>query len=114
MATTNIGVGRTYDDVFQKIASGWVTASPSAIASGSMGSVTITVPGVAADGSWEVTAETTNAPNLNVAGVIFYGTVSAANTVTLTIFNISGGSITPTAGSKYIVICGQMNPRFYT
>jgi|SRR6185312_10055284 len=109
---TNAPQRRQYQDVFTQIASGWATASPGAIASGASGSVTITVPGVAADGTWEVISETTNAANLAVAGVLITGTVSAANTVILTIANLSGGSITPTAASKYVAVCGKLDPRF--
>lgn len=108
MAQTNAPQRRQFQDFFTQLASGWATASPGAIASGASGSVAITVPGVANDGTWEIIAEITTAANLNVAGVVLYGTVSAANTVTLTIANLSGGAITPTASSKYTVIAAKL------
>lgn len=112
MPTPTSPVARQFDDVLDRIASAHVTASPGAIASGAIGSVTLTIPGVVADGTWESFFETTSAPNLNVAGVILASSVTAANTVTITIFNISGSSITPTAGAQYTVIAGHANQRF--
>lgn len=108
MAQTNAPQRRQFQDFFRSLASGYATASPTAIASGASGSVAITVPGVAPDGTWEVIAEFTNATNLNVAGVILSAAVTAANTVTMTIGNLSGGSITPTASSKYTVIVAKI------
>lgn len=113
MPTPTAPAARQFDDVFDKIASGFVTASPGAITSGSSGSVTITVPGVAADGTWESLVETTTAATLNVAGVVLGSQVTAANTVVITIANLSGGTITPTASSKYVVVVGHLNQRFY-
>lgn len=113
MPTPTAPVARQFDDVFDKIASAFVTASPSAITNGTTGSVTLTVPGVAADGTWESLVETTTAATLNVAGVILGSQVTAANTVVITIYNGSGGTITPTASSKYVVIVGHLNVRFY-
>lgn len=112
MPTPTAPVARQFDDVFDRIASAHVTASPGAIASGAFGSVSITVPGVVADGTWESFFETSTAANINVAGVILASSVTAANTVVITIYNISGGSITPTAGSQYTVIVGHANSRF--
>lgn len=112
MAATNSPVARQFDDVFTKIAGGYTVSSPTAIASGSFANVTVTVPGVAADGTWEVLSETTTAATLNVAGVQITSNVTGANTVTMTIENGSGASITPTASSKYIVVVGQLHNRF--
>lgn len=112
MPTPTSPVARQFDDCFSRIASGYSTASPTAITNGTVGSVSITVPGVTTDGSWEPFIETTNAANLNVAGVNLFATVSAANTVTMSIFNASGGTITPTASSKYYVVLGRANIRF--
>lgn len=112
MPTPTAAVGRQFDDVFTKIASGYTIASPTAIANGATSTVAITIPGVALDGTWEAFVETTSATNLNVAGVNLFATVTAANTVTMTILNNSGGSITPTASSKYIAVLGKLNPRF--
>ena len=105
---------RQFQDVFSEIASGFTVASPTAIANGAIGSVSISVPGVTNDGTWEPLAELTNASNLAVAGVNLYASVSAANTVTMTIQNNSGGSITPTASSKYIVVLGHVSEKFTT
>lgn len=113
MPTPTAPVARQFDDVFDKIASGFATASITAIASGASGSTTIAIPGVAADGTWEVIVANTTAATLNVAGVIVQGEVTGANTVTVTVANLSGASITPTASSKYLVIVAHLNQRFY-
>lgn len=114
MAQTHAPQRRQFQDFFTQLAAGYVTASPTAIASGAAGSVDVTVPGVATDGTWEVIAEFTNATNLNVAKVVLSAAVTAANTVTVTIFNISGGSITPTANSKYTVIAAKIKDSVIT
>lgn len=110
MAQTNSPQRRQFQDLFTQIASGWVTASPTAVASAASTTVTITVPGVAADGTWEVISDTNTATNLGSFTIT--GNVSGANTVTLVLINNSGGSITPTAGAKYVVVCGKLDVRF--
>lgn len=114
MATNNPNLRRQFPDVFDLVAGGWATASPGAIANNASGSVAITVTGVDTSGAWCEVAVSTTATNLQVAGVSFQAQATAANTVTLTITNNSGGSITPTASSKYIVVMGKLNVRFTT
>lgn len=113
MPTPTAPVARQFDDVFDRVASGFATASPTAIANGASGSVSITIPGLTFDGTWEGLVANTTAANLNVAGVILSAEVTAANTATITIFNGSGASITPTASSRYVAVMFHMNVRFY-
>lgn len=112
MAAIQAPQRRQFPDVFTNIASGYAVASPTAITTGSTGSVAISVPGVTVGGFWEALAELTSAATLNVAGVNLYATVTAAGVVTMTIQNNSGGTITPTASSKYVVVLGQLDTKF--
>lgn len=100
---------RQFQDVFAGgIVSGFATSAGTAIASGAHQALTITVPGVASDGTWEVLAAT-HSGALN--GCVLDTDVTAANTVTVYIQNLSGGSQTPPA-QKIVVVCARIDSRF--
>lgn len=102
---------RQFQDVWSKIATATVTASPGAITNNTQAVVSVTIPGVALDGTWEVLHVGYNASQ---GAVVVSGMIDSANTVKLYITNNSGGSVTPTANTKYTVVVGQIDARFTT
>lgn len=109
MASTSGPVRRQYNDIFDNISHASATATVSGVTTGTTGTLAVTVPGVAADGTWEVIAETTTA---TLGALVMTGNVTAANTVTLYFANTTAGTLTPTAASRYTVVVGHLNPRF--
>jgi hypothetical protein len=101
---------RRFVDVFDRIVSGYTTATAGAITAGSQASVSITVPGVSTGGSQPWT-QITVWSSVYPGAVDLEGFVSATNTVTLLITNNSGGTITPPANTVYGVVMGRLNPR---
>jgi hypothetical protein len=86
------GSGTTRDRVFTGRTGTASLNFASSIANGAADSLTLTVTG-AANGQAVVLA----APPGMTAGLIAFGKVTAANTVTVTIANLSGGAVTPGA-----------------
>ena len=74
------------------------TWDPGAIASASSASTTITVPG-AALGDFVMTSF-----SLSLQGLMMNGDVSAANTVTVKIYNNTGGSVNLASGTIKVLV----------
>lgn len=84
--------GRQFRGVYERVAAGFTTVDVASIAAGAQGTVTVTVPGVALDGSWVVDGVATNG---NPGAVSMDAYISAANTVIIFLQNNSGGAVDP-------------------
>ena len=83
---------RQFRGVYTKVAAGFTTTDVTSIANGAQATVTVTVPGVALDGTWVVDGIATSAD----PGALDIGArVTAANTVVVVLQNNSGGAIDP-------------------
>ncbi len=94
MASTALRVGSGSYQFVQRI-----TLSPSAINANSISVETFTVTGVDTDMNFVVSC-----PNLNAGLFILDATCATVNVLTLTIWNSTNGSITPTASSVFRVV----------
>lgn len=96
---------RQFRDCFYDILTGSATASPGAITTGTTYvGTTITVPGAAVgDLVLAVTYDKAQ------GAVHVFGEVTAVDTVTLRISNVTAGSITPTASTTYTAIVAKVN-----
>lgn len=91
---------RQFRGVYVQVASGFTTVDVASIANGAQGVVTITVPGVALDGSWIIDGISTSA---DPGALGLSARITAANTVVVTLANTSGGAIDP-ASMTYRVV----------
>lgn len=91
---------RQFRGIYEKVAVGSTTVDVASIANGAQGTVTVTVPGVALDGTWVVDGVATSA-DPGALGVS--GRITAANTVVVLLGNNSGGAIDP-ASMTYRVV----------
>lgn len=83
---------RQFRGVYVQVSTGFTTADVTSIAAGAQGTVTVTVPGVALDGTWVIDGVSTTAD----PGALDIGArVTAANTVVVVLQNNSGGAIDP-------------------
>jgi hypothetical protein len=113
----NMGsVERQFDDIFDRTAYGFTTATTGAITTGNQVTVSINVPGVTlpATGNAQPWASIAEWTSVSIGALTIWSYVSAANTVTMIISNDSGGTITPPANTVYGVVFGRLNLRFAT
>jgi hypothetical protein len=109
--------GRSFDDVFERVATGFTTSTVGAITTGTQATVTVTVNGVGLPTSGAIPSNNVWT-ELGVWTSVYIGAldigayVSAANTVTIVIQNNSGSTITPPASTVYGVIMGRINQRY--
>src|SRR6266850_2532793 len=92
---------RQFRGVYEAVAVGFTTVDVASIANGAQGSVTVTVPGVAVDGSWVVDGVATS---VDPGALGVSARVTAANTVVVLLANASGGAIDPPSAT-YRVVC---------
>lgn len=83
---------RQYRGIYEQASAGFTTVDVASIAIGAQGTVTITVPGVATDGTWVVDGITTTG---NPGAVSMDAYISATNTVLVFLQNNSGGAVDP-------------------
>lgn len=95
---------RQYRGIYEQVAAGFTTVDVASIANGAQGTVTVTVPGVATDGSWVVDGVATSG---NPGAVSMDAYISAANTVLIFLQNNSGGAIDPPS-LTYRVVCMKL------
>ena len=93
---------RQFQNVFPFIACQQFTVDPASTATGAQTSTTVTVPGAS------VGCLAFAALGVSQAGLMVQAYVSAANTVTLTFFNLSGGAIDLASSTVTVVV---MQPR---
>lgn len=92
---------RQWRGIYEQASSGFTVVDVASIAAGAQGTVTVTVPGVATDGTWVVDGVSTTG---NPGAVSMDAYISAANTVLIFLQNNSGGAIDP-ASMTYRVVC---------
>jgi hypothetical protein len=98
ISATNVGPAahRQFQDVFQKVIPFFFTATEASIASGAVSAGDVTVPG-AALGDFVLLASKSD-----IADLVITAQVTAANTVTVTLANNTGGAVTALSGGFVI------------
>ena len=88
-------VGRFHEEIYRCLSMvGTGTINPGLINAGAIGTGTITVNGAMAGMTVHL-----GPPTAIEAGLVWQGFVSATNTVTIRIFNTTGGGITPASAT---------------
>lgn len=95
---------RAFRGIYEKVAVGFTTVDVASIATGAQAVVTVTVPGVALDGTWVVDGVATSA---DPGAVEVSGRITAANTVVVMLQNNSGGAVDP-ASMTYRVVAMKL------
>lgn len=83
---------RQFRDVFKEVIPFSITLTEASIASAATSSGDVTVPG-AALGDFVLLS-----PEVDAVDTLFAGHVTAANTVTVSVFNLTGGAVTAFSG----------------